>query len=161
MGLNPLQPAVALLALLGSLVGNLLCTELTWSGDLDLSAEREGDSVVTGPARFWSEDSNLEEAVQHLEGVVRDSIHRELRSRPGPTSACDCCIRLGLSGYLTGFASASVSTGALALVVACLCKRSPSANADHCEVVPGTPVVTRSRRAGALADLAVNASDLR
>ena len=110
--------------------------------------------------RFSSEDSNLEEAVQHLEGVVRDSIQRELRSRPSSASACDCCVRLGLSGYLTGFASASVSTGALALVVACFRRRSPSAAADCPPAAPETPVVTRSRRGGALADLAVNASDL-
>ena len=99
MGLNPLQQAVALLALLGSLVGNLLWTGLTWSSGLDLSAGVEGDSAETGRVRFSSEDSNLEEAVQHLEGVVRATVQRELRSRPGSPGACDCCVRLGFSGY--------------------------------------------------------------
>ena len=160
MGLNPLQQAVALFALLGSLASNPLSTGLACSGGIELSSSRESVLVSLGRSRFSSEDSSLEEAVRHLEGVVRDSIQRELRARLGSSNACDCCLRLGLSGYLTGFASATVSTGIIALVVACCRGRSPGV-ADVCTPAVGeTPVVTRSRRGGALADLAVDPAAL-
>ena len=160
MGLNPLQQAVTLLALLGSLAGNLLWTGLAYSSGLEVSPVRERDQAGGVRTRFSSEDPNLQEAVRHLEGVVRDSIQRELRSRPGSAGACDCCLRLGLSGYLTGFASATVSAGAIALVVACLRRRLFIGSTDRTPVAPETPVVTRSRRGGALADLAIHVSDL-